>query len=84
MWVIESFTGRIQLMSIALGYFYSEYWFPLTVFAGRKSPAAGFAVFCLAAVVFGAWRPCRFSISIGDHPNATKAAGQAKPVRTRK
>ena len=48
---VISFAGFMVLLSLALGYFYSEYWFLLTAFAGLNLLQSGFTGFCPAAVV---------------------------------
>lgn len=47
-----SFAGVIVLLSLALGYFVSPYWFLLTAFAGLNMLQAGFTGVCPAAVIF--------------------------------
>ncbi len=49
---VISFAGFMVLMSLTLGYFYSEYWYLLTAFAGLNMLQSGFTGFCPAAVVF--------------------------------
>lgn len=49
---VISFAGFMVLMSLALGYFYSEYWYLLTAFAGLNLFQSGFTGFCPAAIIF--------------------------------
>ncbi len=49
---VLSFAGVIVLLSLALGYFVSPYWFLLTAFAGLNMLQAGFTGVCPAAVIF--------------------------------
>ena len=49
---VISFAGFMVLMSLALGHFYSEYWYLLTAFAGFNLLQSGFTGFCPAAIVF--------------------------------
>jgi hypothetical protein len=46
------FAGFVVLISLALGYWYSPYWFLLTAFAGLNMIQASFTGFCPAALVF--------------------------------
>jgi hypothetical protein len=46
------FAGLVVLISLALGYYVSPYWFLLTAFAGLNMIQASFTGFCPAALVF--------------------------------
>jgi hypothetical protein len=46
------FAGFIVLISLALGYYVSAYWFLLTAFAGFNMIQASVTGFCPAALVF--------------------------------
>ena len=46
------FAGFIVLISLALGIYYSPYWFLLTGFAGLNMVQASVTGFCPAAMVF--------------------------------
>lgn len=46
------FAGSMVLLSVALGYFVSPYWYLLTVFVGLNLVQSGFTGFCPAAMVF--------------------------------
>jgi hypothetical protein len=46
------FAGLVVLISLALGYYVSPYWFLLTGFAGLNMIQASFTGFCPAALVF--------------------------------
>ena len=46
------FAGFVVLASLALGYFYSPYWFLLNAFAGLNMLQASLTGWCPAAVVF--------------------------------
>ncbi len=46
------FAGFMVLISLALGYWYSPYWFLLTAFAGLNMVQASVSGFCPAALVF--------------------------------
>jgi hypothetical protein len=46
------FAGFIVLISLALGYYVSVYWFLLTAFAGLNMIQASVTGFCPAALVF--------------------------------
>ena len=46
------FAGFIVLVSLALGYYVSSYWFLLTAFAGLNMIQASMTGFCPAALVF--------------------------------
>ena len=47
------FAGLVVLVSLALGYFVSPWWFLLTAFAGLNMTQASITGFCPAATVFG-------------------------------
>ncbi|UDL90705.1 DUF2892 domain-containing protein [Mesorhizobium sp. PAMC28654] len=46
------FAGFMVLISVALGYYYSPYWFLLTGFAGLNMVQASLTGWCPAAIVF--------------------------------
>jgi hypothetical protein len=46
------FAGFVVLISLALGYYASPYWFLLTAFAGLNMIQASLTGFCPAALVF--------------------------------
>jgi hypothetical protein len=46
------FAGFVILISLALGYYVSPYWFLLTAFAGLNMIQASITGFCPAALVF--------------------------------
>lgn len=46
------FAGVIVLVSLALGYFVSPYWYLLNAFAGLNMMQAAVTGFCPAALVF--------------------------------
>jgi hypothetical protein len=46
------FAGFMVLLSVALGYFVSPYWYWLTVFVGANLMQSSFTGFCPAALVF--------------------------------
>ena len=46
------FAGFVVLVSLALGYYVSSYWFLLTAFAGLNMIQASMTGFCPAALVF--------------------------------
>ncbi|OBQ75280.1 MULTISPECIES: DUF2892 domain-containing protein [Mesorhizobium] len=46
------FAGFMVLISVALGYYYSPYWFLLTAFAGLNMVQASVTGWCPAAIVF--------------------------------
>lgn len=57
------FAGVVVLVSVALGYFVSPYFFLLTAFAGFNMIQSSFTGFCPAASVFklmGAKEGCAF------------------------
>jgi len=49
---VLSFAGAVVLVSLALGWFVSPWWFLLTAFAGLNMVQAGFTGFCPAAMIF--------------------------------
>lgn len=60
---VLAFAGLVVLVSVALGYYVSEYWFLLTAFAGLNMLQAAFTGFCPAALIFkmfGAKSGCAF------------------------
>jgi len=44
--IIRSFAGAVILISLALGYYVSPYWYLLTAFAGLNLFQSGFTGFC--------------------------------------
>jgi len=46
------FAGFMVLISLALGYYHSSYWFLLTAFAGLNMIQASVTGFCPAAMIF--------------------------------
>ena len=46
------FAGLMVLVSVALGYLYSPYWFLLTAFAGLNMIQASMTGWCPAAMIF--------------------------------
>lgn len=46
------FAGFVVLISLALGYYVSVYWFLLTAFAGLNMIQASMTGFCPAALLF--------------------------------
>jgi len=46
------FAGIVILVSLALGYSISSYWYLLTAFVGLNLIQAAFTGFCPAAIVF--------------------------------
>ncbi|MDX8449472.1 MULTISPECIES: YgaP family membrane protein [Mesorhizobium] len=46
------FAGFMVLISVALGIYYSHYWFLLTAFAGLNMVQASVTGFCPAAMMF--------------------------------
>lgn len=46
------FAGFMVLVSVALGYYVSPYWYWLTVFVGANLIQSSFTGFCPAAMVF--------------------------------
>lgn len=51
---VLAFAGCVVLLSLALGYYVSPYWFLLTAFAGLNMIQASFTGFCPAAIIFKA------------------------------
>ncbi len=49
---VLGFAGFMVLVSLALGWFVSPYWFLLTAFAGVNMLQASFTGFCPAAIIF--------------------------------
>jgi hypothetical protein len=49
---VMAFAGCVVLLSLALGWVVSPYWFLLTAFAGLNMLQAAFTGFCPAAIVF--------------------------------
>jgi dolichol kinase len=49
---VRLFAGSMVLLSVALGYFVSPYWFLLTVFVGLNLIQSAFTKFCPAERVF--------------------------------
>ncbi len=49
---VMAFAGCVVLISLALGWFVSPYWYSLTVFAGLNMTQASFTGFCPVAIVF--------------------------------
>ena len=49
---VLAFAGLVVLLSLALGYLASPYWFLLTAFAGLNMLQAAVTGFCPAAMVF--------------------------------
>jgi hypothetical protein len=49
---VLAFAGCVVLISLALGWLVSPYWFLLTAFAGLNMLQASFTGFCPAAMVF--------------------------------
>jgi len=49
---VLAFAGCVVLVSLALGWWVSPYWFLLTAFAGLNMVQASFTGFCPAAIVF--------------------------------
>ena len=50
--VVMIFAGLMILLSLALGYWVSEYWLLLTAFVGLNLIQSSFTGFCPAALVF--------------------------------
>jgi hypothetical protein len=44
--IIRIFAGAVVMISLALGYFHSPYWYLLTAFAGFNLFQSGFTRFC--------------------------------------
>lgn len=51
---VFAFAGIVVMLSLALGYYVSPYWFLLTAFAGLNMFQAAFTGFCPAAMIFKA------------------------------
>ncbi len=49
---VMAFAGFVVLVSLALGYFVSPWWFLLAAFAGLNLMQASVTGFCPAAIVF--------------------------------
>jgi hypothetical protein len=49
---VLTFAGFVVLLSLALGWYVSPYWFLLAAFAGVNMIQASFTGFCPAAIVF--------------------------------
>ena len=49
---VLAFAGIVVLASLALGYFFSPFWFLLTALAGANMLQAAFTGICPAAMVF--------------------------------
>ncbi len=49
---VFSFAGFMGLLSLSLGYFYSEYWYLVTAFTGLNLLQSGFTGLCPAAMMF--------------------------------
>jgi hypothetical protein len=49
---VTAFAGFMVLLSVALGYFVSPYWYWLTVFVGANLLQSAFTGFCPAAMIF--------------------------------
>jgi len=49
---VLAFAGFMVLLSLALGYSVSPYWYLLTVFVGLNLIQSSFTGFCPAAIVF--------------------------------
>jgi hypothetical protein len=49
---VMAFAGCVVLVSLALGYYASPYWFLLTAFAGLNMIQSAFTGFCPAAMIF--------------------------------
>ncbi len=49
---VTAFAGFMVLLSMALGYFVSPYWYWLTVFVGANLLQSAFTGFCPAAIIF--------------------------------
>jgi hypothetical protein len=49
---VTAFAGFVVLLSVALGYFVSPYWYWLTVFVGANLMQSAFTGFCPAAMIF--------------------------------
>lgn len=49
---VLTFAGFVVLLGLALGFWFSPYWYLLTAFAGVNMIQASFTGFCPAAIVF--------------------------------
>lgn len=49
--VVLAFAGFVVLLSVALGWYFSPYWYLLAVFAGLNMIQAAFTGFCPAAMI---------------------------------
>jgi len=49
--IIRTFAGTVILISLALGYTYSPYWYLLTAFAGFNLFQSGITGFCPPEIV---------------------------------
>jgi hypothetical protein len=49
---VTAFAGFMVLLSVALGYSVSPYWYWLTVFVGANLLQSAFTGFCPAAMIF--------------------------------
>jgi hypothetical protein len=49
---IRLLAGTLVLVSMALGYFVSPYWFLLTIFVGFNLVQSSFTRFCPAEMIF--------------------------------
>jgi hypothetical protein len=49
---VMAFAGFMVLLSLALGWYVSPYWFLLTAFVGLNMIQAAFTGFCPAAMIF--------------------------------
>jgi hypothetical protein len=58
---VFAFTGIMVLVSIALAYFVSPWWFLLTAFVGLNMLQSAFTDFCPAAIAFK-----RLGIPVGE------------------
>jgi Inner membrane protein YgaP-like, transmembrane domain len=54
--IIRIFAGAVVMISLALGYFYSPYWYLLTAFAGFNLFQSGFTRFCPPEIVLNRLR----------------------------
>jgi len=62
--IVLAFAGFMVLLSVALGFYVSPYWFLLTVFVGLNLIQSSFTGFCPAAIIFkklGAKPGCAFN-----------------------
>ena len=51
---VTAFAGFMVLLSVALGYTVSPYWYWLTAFVGANLMQSAFTGFCPAAMIFKA------------------------------